>query len=66
MQSFNQLQALVKQGAVVHWKTHAYVVEYVKPASEYIVRCTLNDDISGLFYTDGVTTDYQLTDFFTV
>jgi hypothetical protein len=62
MKSMRDVKDAVDAGKRVCWKQSNYVVE--KDAGGYIVRCTNNDHCVGLYWLDGVTTDYKPADFY--
>ena len=69
MAQFNTIKAVceaVKAGRKVHWSNENYVVGVDMLGSWYIAYrpWSKNPNYVGLFWTDGVTTDYNPEDFY--
>lgn len=52
-----------KQGTPVYWKTGAYQLKQDK-GGKWFVHCSITNDWSALFWSDGVTSHYKAEDFF--
>lgn len=69
MAQFNtlaEIQEAVKAGRKVHWKNECYMVTVDMFGQWHIAYMpwSKNPNYVGLFWTDGVTSDYNAEDFF--
>jgi len=60
--TLDEIKSAVDEGKIVYWKNPMYLVK--KNGVHYDVECQFNGDTSGLTWQDGVTMDYDETDFF--
>lgn len=61
--TFAAITAAVDAGEAVHWKNDGYKVTAAR--GDYFITCSTGSTV-GLFWLDGVTSDYKPTDFYSV
>ncbi len=59
-----QIQTAVLKGKTVHWTNNAYVVIYSEEIDKFLIRCTLNDNYTGLTWNDGKTMNGKAEHFY--
>lgn len=59
-----EIKKAVDEGKIVHWANEAYKV-IKDDVGQYFIRCTLNNDLIGLTWRDGVTLNGKEEEFFT-
>lgn len=58
-----QIIDAVDEGYVVYWKTLNYIV-VADDIGQYFIKCQSNGNLIGLTWSDGVTLNGSLEDFF--
>lgn len=61
--SFAAITAAVDAGHAVYWKNEGYQVTAAR--GDYFITCSTGN-VVGLFWLDGVTSDYKPVDFYTL
>lgn len=64
-ESIEDVTEAVRNGEMVYWSNFGYIVEYDAIRESFDVVYQPSGHRSGLFWADGKTTDYKVSDFFT-
>lgn len=62
--TLDEIKKAVDEGKIVHWGNEAYKV-IKDDVGQYLIKCTLNNDLIGLTWRDGVTLNGKEEEFFT-
>lgn len=62
--TLSEIKSAISQGHIVCWKHDGYRVVYSSYTNMYYVVFKANNSCTGLTHNDGVTTDYDLEEFY--